>query len=91
MVVFRVADAVGRRREMIFGAWLYILGAFLQFLAGCHPFDRSEVWGLACLVLGRMVYGVGCGFVMHGAPARGAARRLCSSRARSRRLERHRC
>lgn len=68
-IVFRVADSLGRRRELLIGAWLYAVGAALEFSSGCGALARSEAAGLAVLVLGRLVYGVGCGFVMHGAPS----------------------
>jgi len=64
-VVFRIADQIGRRLEMIYGAYLYIVGAILEFLAG---YFRVGL-GLTCLLLGRIIYGVGCGFVMHAAPS----------------------
>jgi len=70
-IVFRVADALGRRRELLIGSWLYVFGAALEFLSGGVGglFQTSEAFGLALLVAGRIVYGVGCGFVMHAAPA----------------------
>ncbi|KAJ8601604.1 hypothetical protein CTAYLR_008467 [Chrysophaeum taylorii] len=53
LIVFRVADVLGRRRELLIG----VRGG------------TSAALGLSLLLLGRVVYGVGCGFVMHGAPA----------------------
>lgn len=61
-IVFRIADMLGRRREIMIGAMLYALGSILEYGSGA-------VGGIATLVAGRIVYGVGCGFVMHGAPA----------------------
>mmetsp|Transcript_11912 Transcript_11912/g.35557 ORF Transcript_11912/g.35557 Transcript_11912/m.35557 type:complete len:495 (-) Transcript_11912:28-1512(-) len=65
-IVFRVADAIGRRRELILAALLYVAGAVLEVASG---FGTTEATGLALLLLGRVVYGAGCGFAMHGAPA----------------------
>ena len=66
-IVFRIADAIGRRRELILAALLYIAGAVLEVASG--SFGTSEASGLALLLLGRLVYGAACGFAMHGAPA----------------------
>ena len=69
-VVFKVADDLGRRRELLLGAALYVLGAACEFLGGgVGPYESGAGDGLFLLVLGRFVYGVGCGFVMHGAPS----------------------
>ena len=69
-IVFKVADDLGRRRELLLGACLYIIGACLEFLGGGVGGYRSRAGdGLGLLVLGRFIYGVGCGFVMHGAPS----------------------
>ncbi|KAH8099084.1 hypothetical protein JL720_2063 [Aureococcus anophagefferens] len=64
-----VADDLGRRRELLLGAAL-ALGAACEFLGGgVGPYESGAGDGLFLLVLGRFVYGVGCGFVMHGAPS----------------------
>ena len=69
-IVFKVADDLGRRRELLLGAALYVLGAACEFLGGgVGPYESGAGDGLFLLVLGRFVYGVGCGFVMHGAPS----------------------
>ena len=60
-IVFRIADAIGRRRELILAALLYIAGAALEVASG---FGTSEASGLALLLLGRLVYGAACGFAM---------------------------
>ena len=62
MIVFRIADSIGRRKEMMFGAFCYVLGGLLEMMSG-------SFLGLPLLILGRVIYGIGCGFVMHGAPA----------------------
>ena len=67
-IVFKVADDLGRRRELLLGACLYVIGACLEFMGGGVGGYRSRAGdGLGLLVLGRFVYGVGCGFVMRGA------------------------
>ena len=65
-VVFRVADLIGRRRELMLGAWLYIGGALTELAAGSPSLGEGA--GLAVLLGGRVIYGLGCGFAMHGAP-----------------------
>ncbi|KAJ8599822.1 hypothetical protein CTAYLR_009958 [Chrysophaeum taylorii] len=69
LIVFRVADVLGRRRELLIGSWLYAFGAGLELASGGVRGGTSAALGLSLLLLGRVVYGVGCGFVMHGAPA----------------------
>ncbi|KAJ1455751.1 general sugar transporter [Pelagophyceae sp. CCMP2097] len=69
-IVFKVANAVGRRREIMIGAVLYMAGALLEFASGgLAGFATDAASGIALLLLGRFTYGVGCGFVMHGAPS----------------------
>ena len=61
-IVFRIADAIGRRRELILAALLYVAGAVLEVASG--SFGTTEATGLALLLLGRLVYGAACGFAM---------------------------
>lgn len=67
MIVFRVADEIGRRREMQIAAVLFILGGILEASAANKSWGLTV--GLSVLLVGRFVYGVGCGFAMHGAPS----------------------
>jgi sugar porter (SP) family MFS transporter len=69
-LMFGIADKIGRKRELQAGALLYITGAALQFSAGLGPYSStsSAGFGLTVLLLGRLVYGVGMGISMHGAP-----------------------
>jgi len=69
LIVFRVADAVGRRKEMVLGSYLYLVGGSLEMISGGVGQGTTIGVGLAALLLGRFAYGVGCGFVMHGAPS----------------------
>ncbi|KAL6195521.1 hypothetical protein ACLB2K_031140 [Fragaria x ananassa] len=52
------AWSCGRRRELIIAAKLYLLGGLIT---GCAP-------GLGVLLVGRVLYGIGIGMAMHGAP-----------------------
>ncbi|KAL1193160.1 D-xylose-proton symporter-like 3 [Cardamine amara subsp. amara] len=56
--VYGIADFLGRRRELIIAAVLYLLGSLIT---GCAP-------DLNVLLLGRLLYGLGIGLAMHGAP-----------------------
>ncbi|KAF2571114.1 hypothetical protein F2Q70_00005489 [Brassica cretica] len=57
-LVYGIADFLGRRRELIIAAGLYLLGSLIT---GCAP-------DLNVLLLGRLLYGLGIGLAMHGAP-----------------------
>ena len=52
-------DELGRRRELILGGALYLMGAGLVY----------EAPGIGVVMLGRLLYGLGIGFSMHAAPA----------------------
>lgn len=67
MTCFQVADSFGRRRSLILASCLYILGAALEVLSGQGTWSYSQ--GVTVLLIGRLIYGFGCGFAMHGAPA----------------------
>ncbi|XP_059626566.1 D-xylose-proton symporter-like 3, chloroplastic [Cornus florida] len=58
LLVYPIADFLGRRRELITGALLYMLGGLITAYAP----------GLGVLLLGRLLYGLGIGLAMHGAP-----------------------
>lgn len=64
---FQVADILGRRMELLIAATLYAGGAAIEFISGDASFDSTS--GITTLMIGRLVYGFGCGFCMHGAPA----------------------
>eukprot|EP00658_Telonema_sp_P-2_P025909 TRINITY_DN20447_c0_g1_i1.p1 TRINITY_DN20447_c0_g1~~TRINITY_DN20447_c0_g1_i1.p1 ORF type:complete len:428 (+),score=93.91 TRINITY_DN20447_c0_g1_i1:369-1652(+) len=53
-----IGDAFGRRREIMLAGCLYVSGSLLSALAK----------NFTMLVIARLVYGVGIGFAMHGAP-----------------------
>ncbi|KAF5930837.1 hypothetical protein HYC85_031710 [Camellia sinensis] len=58
ILVYPIADFLGRRRELIIAALLYVLGGFVTAYAP----------GLGIFLLGRLLYGLGIGLAMHGAP-----------------------
>jgi len=64
---FAVADMLGRRRSLLLASCLYCIGSVLEALSG-SPDWRSSI-GITVLLIGRLIYGYGCGFAMHGAPA----------------------
>src|SRR3546814_7098642 len=67
MIVFKVADDLGRRKELLIGSVLYLVGSLIEASAANSSWDFNA--GLTVLLLGRVLYGLGCGFSMHGAPA----------------------
>ncbi|XP_031122719.1 D-xylose-proton symporter-like 3, chloroplastic isoform X1 [Ipomoea triloba] len=58
LLVYPLADFLGRRKELIIAAILYALGGALTASAS----------GLTVLLIGRLIYGLGIGLAMHGAP-----------------------
>ncbi|XP_077238943.1 major facilitator superfamily protein isoform X2 [Tasmannia lanceolata] len=58
ILVYPIADFLGRRRELITAAVLYVFGGLIT---GFAP-------NLAVLIIGRLLYGTGIGLAMHGAP-----------------------
>ncbi|KAK8918574.1 hypothetical protein KSP39_PZI021796 [Platanthera zijinensis] len=58
LIAFPTADSLGRRRELIAAAVLYISGGLITAYAS----------NLSILILGRILYGTGIGLAMHGAP-----------------------
>ncbi|XVF20004.1 hypothetical protein REPUB_Repub11eG0160500 [Reevesia pubescens] len=58
LLVYPIADFLGRRRELIIAALLYVLGSVLTAYAP----------GLSVLLVGQLLHGLGIGLAMHGAP-----------------------
>lgn len=58
LIVYPIEDFLGRRRELIAAAVLYLLGGIITAYAP----------RLGVLLIGRLLYGLGIGFAMHGAP-----------------------
>jgi len=67
LICFKVADRIGRRWTIITAACLYCLGSIIEFVSGDPDWDINI--GLTVLLLGRLIYGFGCGFAMQGAPS----------------------
>ena len=67
LTCFKVADRIGRRWTIITAACLYCLGSIIEFVSGDPDWDINI--GLTVLLLGRLLYGFGCGFAMQGAPS----------------------
>ncbi|KAI3788079.1 hypothetical protein L2E82_00723 [Cichorium intybus] len=58
ILVYPIADFLGRKRELLIAALLYFLGGSITAYAP----------SLNVLLLGRVLYGLGIGLAMHGAP-----------------------
>ncbi|VVB14867.1 unnamed protein product [Arabis nemorensis] len=58
IVAFSIADVIGRRKELILAAFLYLVGALVTTLTPSY----------FVLIIGRVTYGVGVGLAMHAAP-----------------------
>ncbi|XP_057456866.1 D-xylose-proton symporter-like 2 [Lotus japonicus] len=58
VLAFNIADFLGRRRELLVAALMYLVGALVTALAPNFP----------VLVVGRLVFGIGIGLAMHAAP-----------------------
>ncbi|KAA8549312.1 hypothetical protein F0562_000996 [Nyssa sinensis] len=58
LLVYPITDFLGRRRELIIAAVLSALGGLITAYAP----------GLGVLLVGRLLYGLGLGLAMHGAP-----------------------
>lgn len=67
LTCFKIADGLGRRRTLIIAAFLFIIGAIIEYASGNSSFSAAA--GLSLLLIGRIIYGYACGFAMHGAPA----------------------
>jgi sugar porter (SP) family MFS transporter len=67
MICFAIADDLGRRRSIILASILFLLGAGVEYISGRSNFTSTQ--GIGILITGRIIYGIGCGFAMHGAPA----------------------
>lgn len=58
LIVYPLADFLGRRRELIIASLLYLSGGLLTAYSP----------GLGVLLIARCLYGLGIGMAMHGAP-----------------------
>lgn len=62
VMVFWVGEPLGRRRELLIGASLYLIGSIVSVVA---PGNGSVV---SIVIVGRIIYGLGIAFSMHAAP-----------------------
>jgi MFS family permease len=78
LVLMYLSSRIGRRMELRICATLYLFGTLLNVLSGtkwlntnvCDDSSAIPHWaGFAVLLAGRLLFGMGVGFVMHGAPA----------------------
>lgn len=69
LMVFAVADQIGRRVELLVGGTLYAVGAAISIMSSLSFISSDADAGIVVLILGRIIYGVGIGFSMHGAPS----------------------
>jgi MFS family permease len=65
LACFRLERRLGRRRELLLSSLLYAAGAAVEWLSGIGNWPAGLA--IAVLVAGRVVYGIGVGFAMHGA------------------------
>jgi MFS family permease len=62
-----LAQFIGRRTEIRAAACLYMLGTLLNVASGTLLRNSPTWMGFSCLLVGRLVFGCGVGFVQHGA------------------------
>lgn len=67
IIIFAIADDIGRKNTMLIAAIFYLVGAIIEAISGIST--ASSTTGLSLLLTGSIIYGLGCGFAMHGAPA----------------------
>jgi len=67
IMVFKLSVIIGRKAELQIGSLLYLLGAVVEGISANSSWDANS--GITVLIIGRIIYGLGIGFSMHGAPA----------------------
>ncbi|CAJ1929999.1 unnamed protein product [Cylindrotheca closterium] len=60
---------IGRRLELQVAAALYLVGSMINIASGTLLQSSHNEFGFCALFLGRTLFGIGVGLVMHGAPA----------------------
>lgn len=68
IVLMYLSHWVGRRMELRLCATCYLVGTCFNVLSGTW-LKSFTTWGFTALFVGRLIFGTGVGFVMHGAPA----------------------
>ena len=72
VVLMYLSTRIGRRMELRLSALCYLVGTALNFISGTVFSSTTTVpamFGFITLLMGRLIFGIGVGFVMHGAPA----------------------
>jgi MFS family permease len=69
LVLMYLSSRIDRRMELRICAALYLVGTCLNVLSGTRWLKFCGIWGFAVLLVGRLIFGMGVGFIMHGAPA----------------------
>ena len=64
VAVFKLSDVIGRKSEIIIGAALYAIGSIVEAVSSSPSWPGSV--GISFLIIGRIIYGLGIGFSMHG-------------------------
>lgn len=68
IILMFLTKHVGRRMELRLCSIFYVIGCFLNVMSGT-VLSEFPTLGFLSLCFGRILYGVGVGFAMHGAPA----------------------
>jgi hypothetical protein len=68
IVLVYLAKSIGRRKEIRVAASLYVVGAMITVMSGTIWANTRPSLGMTTLMVGRILYGTGVGFTMHGAP-----------------------
>jgi MFS family permease len=66
LVCFQLSEWLGRRGTILVAAVLYMCGAAVEFTSGSPAWSATT--GITVLIVGRVIYGTGCGWAMIGAP-----------------------
>jgi MFS family permease len=64
LILHYLSNKIGRRMELRLCAIFYLVGTCLNVLSGTVL--RETSYGFYSLFLGRLVFGMGVGFIMHG-------------------------
>lgn len=80
IVLFHLAKTLGRRAELRITSVLYLVGTALNVTSG--TLLRHSSMGIYALIVGRFIYGIGVGFLMHGV-SRSLRREFAVSQSKS--------
>ena len=66
-IVFQLNDLIGRRHELRVGSILYVIGASIAAVSGTTLVNMiGSTAAISLLIGGRLIFGFGIGFTMHG-------------------------